>query len=169
MKYTLLSFLLLTFLTTNGQGPQTNPAAEALVKDYFTVVDKMPIFPGCEMILNLEERQLCTEVQFINFIEGNIAYPKQALDMGCEGTVIVSFIIRKEGSLTDIEILKDQTPGCGLKEETLKFFRNYMLSGMKWYPGSHNGERVNVKMVLPIKFSIQEKPKKNTSNKRKKS
>jgi len=132
----------------------------AQVKDYLTAVDKMPIFPGCEMITNSDDCQQCTEVQFSYYIEEHIIYPKHAIDMGCEGVVIMSFIIRKDGSLSDIEVLKDQTSGCGLKEAAIKVLNDYALSGVKWCPGFHNNERVNVKMVIPIKFGTTKKNKK---------
>lgn len=124
-------------------------------KDYLTTAEIMPVFPGCEMLTNLDERFSCSEMQFIRFIEQNIIYPKQALEMGCEGVVYVSFIINKEGLLDNIEVTRDQTPGCGLKEEALDIVNSFNKTGIRWNPGEQNGESVNIKMMIPIKFGTE--------------
>ena len=134
-------------------------------KNYFTAVDKMPVFPGCEMIQNKDDRFSCTEIEFVQYIERRISYQKQALDMGCEGFVYISLIINTEGLMSNIEVIRDQNPGCGLKEEALKIVRGFNNSGIKWAPGEHNGEEVNVKMVVPITFGTKEF-KKQSKNKK---
>ena len=124
-------------------------------KDYVTVADVMPVFPGCEMLTNKDERYTCSELQFIRYIEQNIIYPKQALEMGCEGVVYISFIINKDGLLDNIKLERDQTPGCGLKEEALDIFNSFNNTGIRWSPAEQNGVPVNLKMMIPIKFGTE--------------
>ena len=124
-------------------------------KDYVTVAEVMPVFPGCEMLTNKDERYTWSELQFIRYIEQNIIYPKQALEMGCEGVVYISFIINKDGLLDNIKLERDQTPGCGLKEEALDIFNSFNNTGIRWSPAEQNGVPVNLKMMIPIKFGTE--------------
>jgi Na+-translocating ferredoxin:NAD+ oxidoreductase RnfG subunit len=75
--------------------------------------------------------------------------------MGCEGIVMISFIVDEEGLLNNIEVVRDQTPGCGLKEEALDIINSFNNTGIRWKPGQHNGEIVKVKMMVPIKFGTE--------------
>ncbi len=165
MKYffPIILFASSSFFLT-AQGNEAIDASDLLIqgKGYLTSVEKMPIFPGCEMIVDKNDRYNCSEIQFTQYIQERISYPKLALDMGCEGVVYVSFIINKNGILESIESVRDQTPGCGLKEEALRVVSSFNYSGILWEPGEHNGESVNVKMLIPIKFgtSHQKKSKK---------
>jgi len=155
-KFLILTFLFLSifiYAQTSDTPVVENPGI--INKNYVTVADVMPVFPGCEMLTNKDERYRCSELQFISFIENNIIYPKQALEMSCEGVVLISFIINIDGKLENIEVARDQTPGCGLKEEALDIVNSFNNTGIIWSPAEHNGELVNLKMVLPIKFGTE--------------
>jgi protein TonB len=157
MKKILTLLLLFLSISINAQTSDTPVSVNPIIepKDYLTIADVMPVFPGCEMLVNKDERFSCSEMQFVRFIEQNIMYPKQALEMGCEGVVYISFIINKDGMLENVEVARDQTPGCGLKEEALDIVKSFNNTEIRWAPGEQNGEPVNIKMMIPIKFGTE--------------
>ncbi|HCX75205.1 MAG TPA: energy transducer TonB, partial [Algoriphagus sp.] len=75
-------------------------------------------------------------------------YPEKAQSKEIEGTVIVSFIVEKDGSLSDIELMRGIGGGCD--EEALRVVKG---SG-KWSPGEMNGSIVRTRMRLPIRFKL---------------
>lgn len=84
------------------------------------------------------------------FIFNNLKYPPLALENDIEGVVYVSFVVEKDGTITDIKILKKPI-GFGLEEETIrlvKLFPNYI-------PGMQNGNLVRARVKLPIKFKLK--------------
>lgn len=82
------------------------------------------------------------------FFEDNLKYPEVAKNNGIEGTVVVRFVVRKDGSLSNAEILRGIGGGCD--SETLRLI-NVMP---KWIPGKNNGKLVNVTYTLPVKFKM---------------
>jgi TonB family protein len=86
--------------------------------------------------------------QMHEFISGNIKYPMEAERNDISGKVFVKFIVRKDGSISDLKVLKGIGFGCD--EETIR-----VLSQMpKWTPGKHNGEPVNVMFTMPVNFEL---------------
>jgi TonB family protein len=83
-----------------------------------------------------------------DFISKNLTYPAQARKMGVEGSVFVSFIVDKDGSIHDITIVKGISEDCDREAKRLvSIFPN-------WTPGRQNGKAVRSKFILPIKFSL---------------
>ena len=111
--------------------------------------DEMPYFPGCNDFGNdTEGKRNCSNYNLVSFISTHLKYPEEAKKEGLEGTVIVSFVITKDGTVTDPYVLKDIGGGCG--EEALTILKNMPL----WEPAIHQGEKVNVKLNLPVKFNL---------------
>ena len=78
-----------------------------------------------------------------------IKYPLQAKETGVKGTVIVTFVVEKDGSITDAKLLKDIGGGCGA--EAMR-----VVSLMpKWREGRQSNKPVRVQFVLPIKFELE--------------
>lgn len=100
-----------------------------------STVQKMPSFVGGEQAL-------------FRYISKNIIYPVQARELGIQGVVVVSFVIRKDGSATDIKLLKDIGGGCG--KEAIRVIK----SMPHWLPGEMNGTPVNVQFTLPIRLEL---------------
>jgi len=97
--------------------------------------EKMPQFPGGESAL-------------FQFLETNLKYPAIASENGIEGQVVVSFIVEKDGRLSNAKILRDIGGGCG--QAALR-----LISQMpKWTPGAHQGQPVRVQYTLPVKFKL---------------
>lgn len=92
-------------------------------------------FPGSEDSLNA-------------FLHRNIRYPKDAKDKKIEGTVYVSFVVERDGDITDAKVVRDIGYGCG--EEALR-----VLNTMpKWKPATQHGYAVRQQNNLPIRFSL---------------
>ena len=115
--------------------------------EVFTVVDEMPLFPGCEDTPKAE-RKKCTDQKMLEHIYSNIKYPKEAKDKDIQGMVIVRFVIDNEGNVVQPEIKRSIGGGCD--EEVLRVVN----SMPKWTPGFQRGEAVNVYFNLPIKFKL---------------
>lgn len=88
---------------------------------------------------------------FYKFLGDNIKYPEEAAKQDIQGNVFVSFIVEKDGSLSDIKV--DRPLGHGTDEEAIRILK---LSP-KWEPGTQNGKTVRVKYNLPIKFSLSKR------------
>ena len=111
----------------------------------FTVVEEMPQFPG-----GMGEA--------MRFLAQNIKYPKAAQQAKIEGRVIVQFVVGKDGSVSDIQIMRSVSPD--LDAEAIR------VVGMmpKWIPGKQRGKAVTVKFTMPIMFRLQgSEPKKEES------
>lgn len=112
-------------------------------------VDVLPYFPGCnDFERNPEGKRRCSNNNLIGFISTTLKYPEEAKEQGIVGTVIVSFVVKKDGTIKDAFILKDIGGGCG--DEALAVVNKMPL----WEPGIHKDKKVNVKLNLPIKFSF---------------
>lgn len=85
---------------------------------------------------------------FYEYVSKEINYPPQARRMTIEGKVYVTFVVGKDGSITDVKVLKGIGGGCD--EEAVR-----VLSGApKWKPGKQRGRPVKVRMQLPIIFQL---------------
>ena len=84
---------------------------------------------------------------FMKWIAENYNFPQQALDQGVSGVIEVSFVVEKDGSLTDIAVKRDMKFGTG--DAAI----NLLKKAKKWKPGVQNGLKVRVAYTLPIRLS----------------
>lgn len=113
-------------------------APQAVTSDdqTFSVVEQMPEYPG-GMRAGLE------------FMARNLRYPTKAREAGKQGRVIVQFVVRKDGSLSDFKVLRPVDPW--LDAEAIR-----VISTMpKWKPGMQDGKPVSVKFTLPVTFMLE--------------
>ncbi len=96
--------------------------------------------------------------KFYEYLSKNIKYPTMAADNEIEGNVFVSFVVEKDGSLTDIKV--DRRLGYGTDEEALRVLK----ISKRWNPGMQNGKPVRVKYNIPIKFSLEAERRENKAN-----
>ena len=102
----------------------------------FDVVEQMPSFPGGPSAL----------MQYLN---SNIKYPVVAEENGVQGRVVCTFVVEKDGSITDVRVVKSVDPS--LDKEAMR-----VVKGMpKWIPGKQNGSAVRVKYTVPVTFRLQ--------------
>lgn len=115
------------------------------------ILEEMPAKPASDVVFNTVEKspQFPGGAEAMSkFLTENLKYPVLAKENGIEGRVVVSFIVEKDGSLTDVKTLKDIGGGCG--EEALRLVR-----GMpKWVPGQQNGRVVRVSHTLSVNFRL---------------
>ncbi len=129
--------------------PPPPPPPKKEPEEIFKVVEEMPTFPGCESISDKAERKKCVDKKLLEFIYGNIKYPAIARENGVEGMVVITFVVEKDGSITDARIARDIGAGCG--QEALRVV-NMMP---KWNPGKQRGRPVRVQFNLPIRFKLE--------------
>jgi len=83
-----------------------------------------------------------------SYLQKNLRYPTQARRMGVEGTVYVSFIVNKDGSISGVEVLRGIGAGCD--DEAIRVIEN----AARWKPGLQGSRPVAVRMRLPIRFRL---------------
>lgn len=85
------------------------------------------------------------------FLSSQIRYPETAKDAGKQGTVYVSFVVEKDGTISNIVMLKEVPGVPEFSKEAIR-----VVSIMpNWTPGKQNGKLVRVKYTLPVKFTLQ--------------
>lgn len=114
-----------------------NPASAAENMELHTLdgIENYPEFPGGHSA-------------FIKFLSRNLKYPGIAVEKGIEGKVLISFIIEKNGRLSNIKILRGIGYGCD--EEAIRVLEK----SPEWKPGIQNKQKVRVAYTLPINFSL---------------
>lgn len=112
--------------------------------------EQMPRFPfEADPSLSKEEIILQSHKALFEYVNKNLRYPRQALEYGAQGKVFVAFVVNEDGSISDVEIIKDIGLGCG--KESLRIISNMP----KWIPGMQHGRNVKVRMRLPLKFALE--------------
>lgn len=85
------------------------------------------------------------------FMRDNFVYPKKERKANITGTCYVSFTVEKDGTITDIQVMRGVKNGKGCDEEAVR-----LVSTMpNWVPGKQNGKLVRTRLALPIKFSLR--------------
>lgn len=128
--------------------PPPPPKMEDNEREIFKVVEENPTFPGCEDIAEMAGRRACAEEKLMQFVHDNIRYPTPARDNGISGMVVVQFVVEKDGSISNVKVLRDIGGGCG--DEAVRVVN----SMPKWNPGKQRGRPVRVMFTLPVKFVL---------------
>lgn len=105
-------------------------------EEIFTIVEQMPSYPGGD------------EAMF-KYLSKNINYPQIAADAGITGRVYITFVIEKDGNVTDVKVLKGIGGGCD--EEAIRVVKQMP----KWIPGKQRGKSVKVQFNLPVNFTLR--------------
>ena len=113
--------------------------------------------PEIEVVTNPEEVLSYAEVmpefpggmpEMVKYLLENMIYPEEMKENGIEGRIFVQFVVTKTGSVKDVTIARGID---GLNREAIRLVKKMP----NWKPGINNGKVVNVKMVIPIRFSLQ--------------
>ena len=121
---------------TNNNHLSLSSKSREMNEQVFTVVEKMPSFPG-------------GDAELLKYIATNIKYPKESQDNGEQGRVICSFIVGRDGSVNNPEVLRGVTPL--LNEEAVRVINTMP----RWNPGMQRGKAVAVKYTVPITFRLK--------------
>lgn len=154
------TFLLLCLLTllaackNESPGTSGSPGSNSLDSIY-QLAQESPRFPGCEDLQgDRTEKQKCAEEKLLQYLYGKLKYPEYALEHNIEGRCVISFIVEKDGSITQARIVKDIGGGCG--EEAVRVVQSMNELPQHWSPGRQDGNPVRVRFNLPVKFQIKE-------------
>jgi protein TonB len=98
-------------------------------------IQKPPSFPG-------------GEAELMKYLSKNIEYPSLAKENNIQGVVVLTFVVGRDGSVSDVQVVKDIQGGCG--KEAVRVVR----SMPKWVPGEANGNPVKVRFTLPVRFRL---------------
>ena len=102
----------------------------------FDVVEQMPSFPGGQSAL-------------MQYLANNIKYPVVAQENGVQGRVVVSFVVERDGSITDVQVVRSVDPSLDREAQRV------VKSMPRWIPGKQNGQAVRVKYNVPVSFRLQ--------------
>lgn len=116
----------------------TGPAQVVEEEDQvvFQVVETMPSFPGGDAAL-------------FKYLGDNVKYPVIAQENGIQGRVICQFVVNRDGSIVDVEVVRSVDPS--LDKEAIRVIK----SMPNWTPGKQRGKAVRVKYTLPVNFKLQ--------------
>jgi protein TonB len=112
------------------------PVGQVPEEIFGDVVEQMPSFPGGTQAL-------------FDYLKENMHYPEDCEETCVQGRVVVSFVVERDGSITESKVVKSVYPS--LDEEALR-----VVNGMpKWFPGKQNGKSVRTKYTIPVSFKLQ--------------
>ena len=115
--------------------PPPAPKPEVATK-VFDVVEEMPSFPGGNGAL-------------MSYLSSNVKYPVVAQENGVQGRVIVSFVVERDGSISDVKVARSVDPSLDREAQRV------VKSMPRWTPGKQNGQTVRVKYTVPVVFRLQ--------------
>lgn len=134
-KINIISYLPKTTETGSVKSENTDKIYD------FVSIEKQPEFPG-------------GIAKFYKYIAGSIKYPKMAQENNVQGKVFLSFVVEKDGSLSDVQITRGL--GSGTDEEAIRVLKE----SPKWHPGIQNGLAVRVKYNINVNFTLNTDPPK---------
>ncbi len=142
-------FVFLVFACAKKQESKSRTNAEFVNTLYensdsvYIQVDEMPRFPGCE---DEEEgrRKACSDKKMLSYIYKNLRLETSNKNGDLEYKIVVSFVLRKDGDISDIEVIR------GMKTAKKTNLIDLLDQMPKWIPGKKNGELVNVRFSLPL-------------------
>lgn len=116
--------------------PPPKPKQEEVTDEIFVVVENQPEFPGGNGAM-------------MKFLSENINYPVIAQENGIQGRVICNFVVERDGSITDVQVVRGVDPS--LDREAMRVIKQMP----RWKPGKQRGQAVRVRFTLPVVFRLQ--------------
>ncbi|MDR1951151.1 MAG: energy transducer TonB, partial [Bacteroidales bacterium] len=115
--------------------PVIEAEEEAEETQIFQVVEDNPEYPG-------------GEAARMKFLSDNIKYPAIARESGIQGTIYITFVVERDGSITDVQVMRGIGGGCD--EEAIRVVK----AMPRWNPGKQRGRAVRVQFMMPIRFTL---------------
>ena len=135
--------LLVIVFAPAGANAQNKKVKKAQTHKDTTTDDK--VYDVCEQMPTYEGG----DAALLKYLGENLKLPEEYKERGMQGRMVVGFIVEKDGSLTNVKVLR--AVDIALDAEVLR-----VVKGMpKWIPGRHNGQRVRVRYLLPIHICLQ--------------
>ena len=129
---TLSVLALLLMVNTNAMAQSKKVANDKVIEK----AEVMPQFPGGDQAM-------------MDFVAKNVQYPEEAKEKEISGRVMVGFIVEKDGSISDVKVVKGIGGGCD--EEAVRVVK----AMPKWKPGKEKGKPVRVSYMMPFTFKLQ--------------
>jgi len=104
-------------------------------EEIFVFVEDQPGYPG-------------GDAARIKYLQENIKFPVMAIESGIQGTVYVTFVVEKDGRITNVKVLRGIGGGCD--EEAVRVIKNMP----RWKPGKQRGRAVRVQFNMPVRFVL---------------
>lgn len=134
-------FIILLFHLASFTGFAQNADSTKTDHEVYSIVETMPEYEGGEAAL-------------FQWIQKETNYPQEARDKGIEGVVYVKYIVEKDGSVVEVEVVRGAHELLDAEAvRVVKTFKDYT-------PGTQRGKAVRVQFVLPIRFNLDKKAKK---------
>ena len=124
-------------LICGGAMAQTDGSATVVENVIYTVVEHKPEFPGGMDAL-------------VAWIGSHVQYPAKAREEGLQGTVFVTFVVERDGLISNVRVIRHREETALLEEEAVRLVRTMP----KWKPGKQRGKKVRVQFNLPIQFML---------------
>ena len=105
------------------------------------MVEQMPEFPGGQQAM-------------MTFMQKHLVYPEDAREAGIQGRVILGFVVKSDGSIADVSVLRGVEGAPSLDAEAERVVKSMPL----WRPGFQGGKAVNTKFNLPVSFRLDQDP-----------
>lgn len=133
-------------VTKEGPVPQADSV--------YVKVDIPPFFPGSQSECSKTPHQCSTDAM-LTYVYENVDYPDEAVAKGVYGMSVVKFVVEKDGTMTDLRVVRD--PGTGTGDEALRVVQSIADKNLLWTPGEKEGKPVRTSFALPIKFALSKK------------
>lgn len=166
--FTLLAAILAMPIAATAQDdgwPEVQKSQEAILTEapekisedhIFDIVEQVPSFPEVEFTRTINFEKDLTEKYKLSGTEAlkkwlsqNLQYPPIAMENGHHGTVLCSFVVERDGAISNARVARGVDPS--LDKEALRLVK----AMPKWIPGKQNGRPVRVRITLPISFKLQ--------------
>ncbi len=115
--------------------PPPQPKQEEVEEEIFVVVEQFPEYPGGQAAM-------------MKFLNDNIRYPVIAQENGIQGRVVCNFVVERDGSITDVQVVRGVDPS--LDREAVRVIQQMP----NWTPGRQRGQAVRVRFTLPVQFRL---------------
>ena len=137
---------VIEYIEVYVKGNLISTTRDTLNKD----VESMPRFPGCEELnLSINEIEECSKNKFLQYMYGNLKYPRRSRKLNIEGKATIRFVVDTEGNTTDVKVLN------GVSKDIKKMLIEMVEKMNRWIPGKQRGEDVKVLYTLPVVFKLE--------------
>lgn len=141
--YSIITLTILGFAACNGQENQLDSISKE-------ILNPIELGPNTQIFDEVDQLPAPKDglQSYYQFVASNLKYPEDAKNKGIEGKVMVEFIVTKEGTVSNVKVLKGIDRACDLAAAQV------IAKSENWNPGIKDGKIVNTKIVLPIAFRL---------------
>ncbi len=149
LRQTFLLFMfLLSFLGLRAQ----ETASDTTI---YTIVQQAPLSPGCNNLdTTIAAKQACSQQALLEFVSQRILYPEEARQQNIQGTVVLDFVVEKDGTISNPKIVRDLGGNTGLA--ALSVLLAMQDANFRFIPARLDEKEVRYRYTLPVRFRLEE-------------